>query len=106
PKNEDRKSRRAAPEYVKTWADFAQQLRDLRDRTQFCWRAQDMHLARQAAEQLRTCAQVWYSQFEQCLNGGEVDEDVKALVAGAEISEVEMFAAQIETTMTNINALD
>lgn len=103
---EERKPRHAAPDFVKSWADFAQQLRDVKDRTRYCRPAQDMKLARQAAEQLRTCAQVWYAQFEPCLSNGELDDATKALVAGAEIGDIEMFAAQIETTLTNINALD
>ena len=106
PESEEKKSHQAAPAFVKSWADFAQQLRDLKDRTKFCRPAQDMRLARQAAEQLRACAQVWYSQFEPCLSGEQMDEVAKALVEHAEMSDIEMFAAQIETTLTNINALD
>ena len=49
---------------------------------------------------------MWYAQFEPCLSNGELDDATKALVAGAEIRDIEMFAAQIETTATNINALD
>jgi hypothetical protein len=106
PEPEAKKPSHAAPIYAKSWADFAHQLHDLKKRTQFCRPAQNMQLARQAAEQLRACAQVWYSQFESCLSSVKMDEAVQALVAGAEISDIEMFAAQIETTLTNINALD
>ena len=106
PESEEKKSHQAAPAFVKSWADFAQQLRDLKDRTKFCRPAQDMRLARQAAEQLRVCAQLWYSQFEPCLSGEQMNQGLKTLVEGAEMSDIEMFAAQIETTLTNINALD
>src|SRR5262245_46212938 len=45
--------RKAPPAALKTWADFAQQLRDVKDRTRYCRTSQDMRLARQAAEQLK-----------------------------------------------------
>ena len=106
PESEENKLREVAPALMKSWADFAQQLRDLKERTRFCRPAQNMQLARQAAEQLRACGQVWYSQFEPCLRGEELDDGAKALIEDAEIGDIEMFAAQIETTLTNIDALD
>jgi hypothetical protein len=103
---ETRIQKKALPKTVKTWDDFAQQLRDLKSRTRYCRPAQDMKLARQAAEQLKACAIVWYAQFEKCLLGDELDEATRDLVAGAEMGAIEMFAAQIETTIANIGALD
>jgi hypothetical protein len=100
------KERHAPPGELKTWADFAQQLRDVKDRARYCRPAQDMRLARQAAEQLKGCAQIWYGQFEKCLVGEVLDDATQALIEGADMSAVEMFAAQIETTLTNLNALD
>ncbi len=51
-----RKEHHAPPAALKTWADFAQQLRDVKERTRYCRPAQNMKLARQAAEQLKGCA--------------------------------------------------
>jgi hypothetical protein len=98
--------KKTPPANAKTWGDFAQQLRDVKSRTRYCRPAQNMKLARQAAEQLKACAIVWYSQFEKCLLGEELDEETRMLVSGADMGAVEMFAAQIETTITNLGALD
>jgi hypothetical protein len=103
---EQRGSRTAPPGHVKTWAEFAQQLRDVKDRTRYCRPAQDIQLARQAAEQLRTCGLAWYAQFEKCLTGEPLDEATQTLVEGADPNAIEMFAAQIETTITNLGAID
>ena len=104
--SESHRERKAPPAALKTWADFAQQLRDVKDRTRYCRSSQDMRLARQAADQLKACAQIWYAQFEKCLLGEELDEATKSLVEGADMGAIEMFAAQIETTLTNLNALN
>lgn len=106
PEPDEPKQRRGPPPMVKSWDEFAHQLRELKERTRFCRPAQNMNLARQAAEQLRACAQVWYAQFESLLSGAEMDDAAKALVAGAELGDIEMFAAQIETSLTNVNAID
>jgi hypothetical protein len=94
------------PTNVKSWDEFAHQLRDLKQRTTYCRPAQDMKLARQAAEQLKACATVWYFQFEKCLLGETLDDATRELVEGADMGAIEMFASQIETTITNVGAID
>jgi hypothetical protein len=94
----------AAP--VKSWGEFATLLRDVKDRTYYCRTAQSAHLAQQAAEQLRACAKEWYGQFEGCLRGEKLDEATQTLIAGKSMMAVEMFAAQIETTLSNVDAID
>jgi hypothetical protein len=106
PESQELKNHSAPPPPLKTWADFAEQLRDVKDRTRYCRLAQDKRLARQAAEQLKACASVWYAQLEKCITGEPLDEATQSLVAGADPSALEMFAAQIETTLTNLGALD
>ncbi len=101
-----KKVRGLAPAAVKNWGDFAQHLRDVKDRTRYCRSAENMRLAQQAAEQLGACAKEWYGQFEACLRGEKLDDATQALVEGKSMNAVEMFAAQIETSLSNINALD
>ena len=103
---EKKTARSSAPAAVKNWGDFAQHLRDVKDRTHYCRSAQDVRLAEQAAQQLRACAKEWYGQFEKCLRGEKLDDATQALVEGKSMNAVEMFAAQIETTLSNIDALD
>ncbi|MCC7475098.1 MAG: hypothetical protein IT425_06855 [Pirellulales bacterium] len=96
----------AAPGRIKSWTEFAVQMRDIQDRTRYCLMAQDMKLTQQAAEQMKACAIEWYSQFESCLRGEKLDDATQALVEGKSMMAVEMFAAQIETTLSNMNSLD
>jgi hypothetical protein len=100
------KSQKERAGYAKSWSDFAQQLREIKSRVNYCRTAQDMHLLRQAAEQLKSCAQVWHEQLGKCIGGEELDEATKALVDGMDLAAIEMFAAQCETSISNIEALD
>jgi hypothetical protein len=99
-------ARGSAPAVVKNWDDFSHQLSDVKERTHYCRSIQDAQLAEQAAQQLRACAKEWYGQFERCLRGERLDDATQALVEGKSMNAVEMFAAQIETTLSNIDALD
>lgn len=92
--------------YAKTWSDFAQQLSAIKSRVNYCRSSPDMHLLQQAAEQLKACAQVWYEQLGKCISGEELDATTKALVDGMDLDAIEMFAAQCETSISNLEALD
>lgn len=97
---------RAAAIESQSWSDFANQLREIKDRAQYCKTAQDKRLAQQAADQLRTCAQTWYKQVDKCLSGGELDSASQALMQDADTTAMEMLAAQCETSISNIDAID
>lgn len=97
---------KARAEYAKSWSDFAQQLREIKSRVNYCRTAPDARLLRQAAEQLNACAQVWYEQLGKCITGEELDATTKALVDGMDLSAIEMFAAQCETSISNMEAFD
>jgi hypothetical protein len=90
----------------KSWDDFAVQLRDIRDRARYCKSAQDIRMTQQAVDQLRACVECWYAQFAPCLAGDQLDDATQALVSGADQAAVEMFAAQCETSISNIGAID
>jgi len=105
-KPEPGESTSAAAAPIKSWDDFSHQLSDVKARTHFCRSIQDARLAEEAALQLRACAKEWYGQFERCLRGEKLDDATQALVEGKSMNAVEMFAAQIETTLSNIEALD
>lgn len=97
---------KARAEYAKSWSDFAQQLREIKSRVNYCRSAPDMNLLRQAADQLKACALVWYEQLGKCISGEELDATTKALVDGMDLSAIEMFAAQCETSISNLEAFD
>src|SRR4029079_11143309 len=94
------------PTAFKSWADFAQQFREVKDRANYCKSTRYSRLAQQAVEQLRTCAKSWHAQLERCLCGDDLDEATKALIAGADRTALEMFAAQCETSISNLKAID
>jgi hypothetical protein len=94
------------PAPARNWAEFDQQLRDLRQRIRYCRPALNMKLARQAAGELKSCALIWYAQFAKCVSGEPLDEATQALVQGADASAIELLAAQIETSITNLGAVD
>jgi hypothetical protein len=90
---------------AKTWDDFAHQLKGIKDRAQYCRSARDMRLVQQNTEQLKACAQVWYSQLEQCLAGQAPGDASQTLSLDVDLIAVEMFAAQIESTISNLEGL-
>lgn len=106
--NDFKKEQKARPATVElaSWDDFAQQLREIKNRAQYCKSAGDKKLAQQAANQLRTCAQTWYRQVDKFLSGGDLDEASLALMNGVDATAMEMLAAQCETSISNIDAID
>lgn len=99
-----RESRRwAAP---KSWSDFGLQLQTIKERARYVRGADDRRLARECAHQLRDCARAWCSQLEKCLDESEVALRDELLADGADATTLEMCVAQLETSLTNIEALD
>ncbi len=94
------------PTLAALWNDFAAQLRDVSERVHYCRAAQDITLAQQAATRLKSFVRAWYGQFEECLHREQPDEASQSVAPGQTLSSVEMFAAQLETTLSNIDALD
>lgn len=94
------------PTLAALWNEFAAQLRDVSERIHYCRAAQDITLAQQAAMRLKSFVREWYAQFEECLQHEQPDEASQSAASGQTLSSVEMFAAQLETTLSNIDALD
>lgn len=94
------------PTLAALWNEFAAQLRDVSERIHYCRAAQDITLAQQAAMRLKSFVREWYAQFEECLQHEQPDEASQSAASGQTLSTVEMFAAQLETTLSNIDALD
>jgi hypothetical protein len=55
---------------------------------------------------LKSFVREWYAQFEECLHREQPEEATQSAAPGQTLSTVEMFAAQLETTLSNIDALD
>lgn len=96
----------ATPTVVALWNEFAEQLRDVSERIHYCRTAQDASLAEQAAARLKSFVREWYAQFEECLHREQPMEASQSASPGQRLSAVEMFAAQLETTLSNIDSLD
>ncbi len=94
------------PTLAALWNEFAAQLRDVSERVHYCRAAQDIALAQQAASRLKSFVREWYAQFEECLHREQPEEATQSAAPGQTLSTVEMFAAQLETTLSNIDALD
>lgn len=94
------------PTLAQLWNEFAAQLRDVSERVHYCRAAQDIALSQQAASRLKTFVREWYVQFEECLNREQPAEASQSAANGQTLGAVEMFAAQLETTLSNIDALD
>lgn len=94
------------PTLATLWSEFAAQLRDVSEKVQYCRVARDTALAQQAASRLKSFVKEWYTQFEECLQREQPDETTQQAAAGQSFGAVEMFAAQLETTLSNIDALD
>lgn len=94
------------PTLTELWNEFAAQLRDVSERVNYCRAAQDIALAQQAASRLKSFVREWYVQFEECLNREQPVEASQSAANGQTLSAVEMFAAQLETTLSNIDGLD
>lgn len=94
------------PTLAALWREFSAQLRDISDRIRYCRTAQDIALAQQAASRLKLFVKEWYAQFEECLHREQPEESSQPAAAGQSLGAVEMFAAQLETTLSNIDALD
>lgn len=94
------------PTLAELWNEFAAQLRDVSERVNYCRAAQDIALAQQAASRLKSFVREWYVQFEECLNRELPAEASPSAPNGQTLGAVEMFAAQLETTLSNIDGLD
>jgi hypothetical protein len=85
----------------KSWSDFDQQLRTLKERIGYARSADEKRLGQDIASQLNTCVISWTSQIQKCLEEGAA--------AGSEDTDqarLEMYLAQFESTAANIAALD
>jgi hypothetical protein len=94
------------PTLAALWNEFAAQLRDVSERVHYCRSAQDITLAQQAATRLKSFVREWYVQFEECLHREQPEGASQSVAPGQTLNSVEMFAAQLETTLSNIDALD
>jgi hypothetical protein len=89
-----------------TWigdkCEFATQLREVTERASYCRGARDKTLLRQAAEQVLSCISQRYDELQHILSASDGNERL----IGAALDGVEMLSAQIETSISNLRALD
>jgi hypothetical protein len=86
---------------LETWSAYSGQLRDIRQRAQYCRTSQDKNLGRQVASQLQNSIENWYAELQRML-----DDPDEASSAGFDIASLEMFSSQVETSLSNIKAID
>jgi hypothetical protein len=91
---------------VRAWfsekGEFATQLRDVTDRASYSRASRDKGLLRQAADQVLSCISIRYDELQRTLGLAEGDTSLN----GDALSALEMLSAQIETSMSNLRALD
>ena len=91
-----------------TWAlstDSRRQLQTLRERIHYARSATDKHLSKEVARQLRAWARSWQAQLQSHLNGTSSPMVSEWLAGNCDTTRAEMCLAQIETTLSNIDAV-
>jgi hypothetical protein len=96
-------SRRNVHSWLGEKCDFATRLREVTERANYSRSSRDKTLLRQAAEQVISCIRQRYDELQQILGSPAAGA---APLVGDALDAVEMFSAQIETSMSNLRALD
>ncbi|MDX1945375.1 MAG: hypothetical protein SFU86_08200 [Pirellulaceae bacterium] len=102
---ESREPAKATQSRPKSWADLKADLQTLLDRASYSRSANDKRLACETAGQLREFAESWCAALQPWL----VDRDAAGdSLPGGEVAatEVEMWVAQLETTLRNLGEMD
>jgi hypothetical protein len=80
------------------------ELRNIRDRLHYCKSTGEKLLVQALAKNLHEWAQAWHAKLLKCLVEGS--EEMSLLFEDSDASGLEMYAAQVETCLTNIQMLD
>lgn len=86
--------------------DFFHHLGQIHSRIEYCAGLNDKDLLQSAAKQLAARIEAFYAQFADAVFCTSRSQAQINLLAGIPASEVELLAAQIETTATNISMID
>jgi hypothetical protein len=84
-----------------TWSKYTEQLRDVRQRAEYLRTSQDKNLGRQVANQLQNSIENWYAELQRLL---DAPEEVSS--ADLDMTSLEMFSSQVETSLSNIKTID
>lgn len=87
-------------------ADGAEQLRGLREQLRFVRIGNDRRLVRDLANQIWNCAHAWDIQLLSVVEEAAPSQPDKAITPGVDSNCLEMCLAQLESTLSNIDALD
>ncbi len=91
---------------LSVFSDVRHKLQSTKEKIRYAQSANDKRLAREVAADLQAFARTWSEQLLRCLSENHAPTQSACAPGYANIAQPEMFLAQIEATLSNIETLD